>query len=262
MMRVLLVDDEPLALKRLAVAFRDMADTELVGTACDGVEALERITELRPDLVILDVQMPGLTGIAVAKALEAVERRPDVVFVTAFEHFAAEAFGVDATDYLLKPVHFDRLRLAIDRARRRRSLRDANERAAELETVVAALRAEARLRPAPILPAYDTAIWVPGRNGAVRVAVDRIDWIEAAKDYVLLNTSLKSHILRATMADLEKRLDPAIMLRIHRSYFVRIAAVATVERPGRGVMRLRLEDGADLKVGPNYIENVGQVLKL
>jgi two-component system LytT family response regulator/two-component system response regulator AlgR len=260
-LRVLLVDDEPLALERLGVAFRNIPDADVVGSASDGEEALERIEALKPDLVILDVQMPGRNGVAVASALEG-ENKPEVVFVTAFEHYAPDAFNVEAADYLLKPVRFDRLRLAVERAARRKALRDADGRAAELETVVAALRAEARPRAADTAGRYDAELWVPAKNGMVRVDVDRIDWIEAARDYVLLHTHTRSLILRATMSALEERLDPSVLGRVHRSAFVRWKSVAEVLRPGKGLMSLKLNDGAEVQVGPNYIAAVTRALKL
>lgn len=256
-MRVLLVDDEPLALDRLKVGFGAIEGVEVAGTASDGIEAAEQIRALKPDLVILDIQMPGRSGMEIARALRPGEHRPEIIFVTAFERFAADAFEVEAADYLLKPVAFDRLRLGVERARRRRALRDAEGRVAELE----AMRAEARPAPVEEIP-YDQGIWVPGRQGAVLVPVTTIDWIEAARDYVLLNTSLKSHILRARMNDIEKRLDPAVMLRIHRSHIVRIGAVVGVERPGKGALRVVLSDGAVLQVGPNYQASVETTLKL
>jgi two-component system LytT family response regulator len=259
MMRILLVDDEPLALERLQVAMASIPDTEIVGTAADGIEACEKILALQPDLAILDIQMPGLSGMEVAQSLNGANR-PEVVFVTAFNRFAVEAFGVEATDYLLKPVGFDRLRIAIERVRRRRALVEADSRASELSTVVAALREDAdQVAPAA---AYDEGIWVPGRQGAVRVPVDTIDRIEAARDYVLLNTPIKSYILRAKMSELEQRLDPRLMVRVHRSHIVRIDAVVGIERPGKGMLRLLLNDGANLQVGPNYQEQVTRALRL
>jgi DNA-binding LytR/AlgR family response regulator len=263
-MRILLVDDEPLALDRLRVGLRGVPGVELVGVAVDGIEALERIDALLPDLVLLDIQMPGRTGMEVAEALRDREARPEVVFVTAFDRFAPDAFEVEAADYLLKPVNFDRLRTAIERARRRRALRDAEGRAAELGAVVAALREDAS-RTAQVDRTdsrFETGIWVPGRNGAVRVPVETIDWIEAARDYVMLNTALKSHILRAKMNDLEGRLDPRVMIRVHRSHMVRVDAVTGVERPGRGLLRLILSDGVVLQVGPSYLESVTAALRL
>ncbi|WP_426960042.1 LytR/AlgR family response regulator transcription factor [Muricoccus radiodurans] len=260
-MRVLLVDDEPLALERLEFAFRDIQGAEVVGTAADGMEALESIAALRPDLIMLDVQMPAHSGMDVARALAGGPYRPELVFVTAFEQYAPDAFAVDAADYLLKPVRFDRLRAAVERARRRQALRSVEERAAALANEVAALRT--RQSPgAAFTPAYDDALWVPHRQGAVRVPVESIDWIEAARDYVMLNTSSRSHILRATMSELARRLDPAVMLRVHRSHFVRRGAVVGVERPGRGALRLRLADTVEVQVGQSYLEAVETALGL
>lgn len=128
MMRVLLVDDEPLALDRLKVGFDAIEDVEVAGTASDGVEAVEKIRALAPDLIILDIQMPGRSGMEIARALRPEECRPEVIFVTAFDRFATDAFEVEAADYLLKPVAFDRLRLGVERARRRRALREAEGR--------------------------------------------------------------------------------------------------------------------------------------
>lgn len=258
-MRILLVDDEPLALQRLHLALATVPDTEVVGTAADGPEAIEKIAELRPDLVMLDVQMPTLSGVEVAAALTDAPWRPDVVFVTAFDHFAIEAFAVDATDYLLKPVTFDRLRMAIDRVRRRQAL---NEQQNVAEKDVIDGRGDDAFDGPDREPGYCAGIWVPFSKGSVRVPVDIIDRIEAARDYVLINTPIKTYILRAKMNELEQRLDPASMMRIHRSHIVRIGAVVGVEKPGKGTMRLVLSDGANLQVGPNYqglvVDRLGQ----
>jgi len=255
-MRILLVDDEPLALERLEVALASVPDVELVGTASDGLEARDKIAALNPDLAILDIQMPELSGMELAQSLPGLPQRPDIIFVTAFDRFAIEAFGVEATDYLLKPVSFDRLRIAIERVRRRRAIAEVEQRSAELAMTVEDRRGN---KPAD---GYDEGIWVPGRQGAVRVPVVAIDRIEAARDYTLLNTPTRSYMLRAKMSDLEQRLDPRIMVRVHRSHIVRIDAVVGIERPGRGVLRLLMNDGARLQVGPNYQANVVAALRL
>ncbi|UAL09484.1 LytR/AlgR family response regulator transcription factor [Caulobacter segnis] len=238
-LKVLLVDDEPAALERLSALFAQIPDTRLVGVARNGREAGQAIAELAPDLVMLDIQMPELSGLALASELP-VETRPEIVFVTAFEVYAADAFAVEAADYLLKPVRFDRLRQAVERARRRRTLQKAFEQA----------------EAAPIRDNDLDGIWVATRQGHVRVAVSEIDWIEAAKDYVLLHTATRSHIHRITMSALEQALDPARMIRVHRSAFVSPDRVEAVNRLGKGLIALVLRDGVAVPVGPTYVKAV------
>src|SRR6185436_7651117 len=189
-MRVLLVDDEPLALDRLRTFFGDIEGVEVVGEAADGNEALEQIIRLTPDLVIMDIQMPGRNGLRTAADID-VDPRPELVFVTAHEHYAPDAFEVDAADYLLKPVRFDRLRQAVGRARLRRKMRESVEQAKQLQVEVESLRAKGAL---PMVE--EDGFWVPERNGQRRVPIESIDWIEASRDYVLLHTPVRSHLLR------------------------------------------------------------------
>ena len=236
-LRLLIVDDEALAIDRLRELLGDIEGVEVVGTASSAAAAIEAIAALRPQLVLLDIQMPGRSGIALAADLP-LEDRPEIVFVTAFEHFAPDAFEVDAADYLLKPVRFDRLRQAITRARRRISL------------------AEAANAPAPVPDRYAREIWVNVREGQVRLDVRVIDWIEAAKDYVLLHTATRSYLHRISMNALEELLDPAELLRVHRSAFVRPSLVERLERPGKGSLNLFLRDGVMVQVGPSYVKDV------
>jgi DNA-binding LytR/AlgR family response regulator len=239
-LKVLLVDDEPAALERLSALFAQIPDTQLVGVARNGREAGAAIAELAPDLVMLDIQMPELSGLALASELP-VETRPEIVFVTAFEVYAADAFAVEAADYLLKPVRFDRLRQAVERARRRRTLQKVFEQ---------------QEQAAPIRDNDLDGIWVATRQGHVRVAITEIDWIEAAKDYVLLHTATRSHIHRITMSALEQALDPAKMIRVHRSAFVSPDRVEAVNRLGKGLIALVLRDGVAVPVGPTYVKAV------
>ena len=141
-MRVLLVDDEQLALDRLCALFKDIDEVEIVGQARDGEAALTAIGQLSPDLVILDIQMPGRSGLRTAAEMPE-EHRPEIVFITAHEQYAPDAFDVDAADYLLKPVRFDRLRQAVNRARRRQEIRQQAERAGQLASEMEALRSNA-----------------------------------------------------------------------------------------------------------------------
>ena len=253
-MRVLLVDDEALALDRLRTLFADIEDVEVAGQATDGDMALEQIESLNPDLVILDIQMPGRNGLRTAAALDA-DKRPEIIFVTAHEHYAPDAFEVDAADYLLKPVRFDRLRQAVNRARRRRELREQAEQSGKLLEEVEALRSKGGSR------SDDAGFWVPERHGHRWVPIEAIGWIEAARDYVLLHTETRSHMLRATMAALEEKLDGTGLMRVHRSAFVRPEKVAEVRRANRS-LTLVLDDGAHVQVGPSYIDALTDKLGL
>ena len=250
MLRTLLVDDEPLALERLQVFFRDIAGAQVIGTARDGKEAAEKIAELKPDLAILDIQMPEQNGLRVAATLGDDADRPEIVFVTAFEQYAPDAFEVEAADYLLKPVRFDRLWQAVERARRRKYLRAMAGRAEALEQAQGAESA------------HDDGIWVPTRSGSVFVPTETIDWIEAQRDYVMLHTATRSHIVRMSMRALEEKLDPAQLVRVHRSAFARPSNVVEVQRMGKTINALVLRDGAIVQVGPNYSKAVAERLKL
>lgn len=242
-MRVLLVDDEPPAIERLAAFFANIPGTEIVGAAANGIEAQAAIEQLHPDLVMLDIQMPEMGGLALAGTLP-LDERPEIVFVTAFEQFAPDAFEVEAADYLLKPVRLDRLRQAVERAKRRQ----AGRRAALLAVAPATASA------------FDDAIWVPLHDGQTRVPVASIDWIEAAGDYAMLHTPMRSHLLRTTMSALEKRIDPAELMRVHRSTFVRLARVVEIRRIDKWLLTLVLNDGAEVAVGPNYARTVTAAL--
>lgn len=242
-MRVLLVDDEPAALERLKALLAQLSELTVVGSASDGQAALSAIETEKPDLVLLDVQMPELNGLTVASRLSP-DQRPEIVFVTAFEMYAPDAFEVDAADYLLKPVRFDRLRQAIERARRRQMMRT------QLTLTTEADSADA------------DGIWVQTRHGHVRVLLREIDWIEAAKDYVLLHTPTRSHMHRATMTALERQLDPERLIRVHRSAFVAPDRVREVRRTGRGLASLVLNDGVMVQIGPTYLPAVMRRLGL
>lgn len=244
-LRILLVDDEPLALRRLETLFGDIDGVALVGTAATGEEAEARIAALRPDLVVLDISMPRKSGIRVAADL-AVDPRPEIIFVTAFEQYAPDAFEVDAADYLLKPVRFDRLRQAVERARRRRAMRDAAD----------------RMAGAPPAGGAEEAIWVQVAGGNLRLPIAQIEWVEAARDYVLFHTATRSHMHRISMAALEQVFDPRLLMRVHRSTFIRPALVKGVQRLGKGLIALEMEDGAVVQVGPSYVKSVLERLGL
>lgn len=240
-LRILLADDEPLALERLVFALRDIEGTEVVATASNGLEAAQKIIELKPDVAILDIQMPGRTGLGIAAGLDLADR-PEIIFVTAYEHHAVDAFDVEAADFVLKPLRLDRLRQAIERVRRRRSNRGQ----------AAPADAEHQAKSA----SGEEAFWVQGRHGLMRVGIDEVDWIEAAKDYVLLHTSTRSHILRATMGAIETRVAPCGLIRVHRSAIVRPGAVRSLQHSAAGAATLVLDGGIAVPVGPSYLPEV------
>lgn len=244
-MRVFVVDDEPLALEWLINCLARIPGVEVVGEAADGDAALERIALAKPDVVLLDIQMPGQSGVDVARALSG-RARPEVIFVTAFSHWAAEAFELDAADYLLKPVRPDRLQEAMNRARRRL----AGPAAGDSDAAT------------PSVGGYESEFWVRHKEGLVRVLVADIRRIEADKDYALIHTRLRTHILRTTMREMENRLDPGQIVRVHRSAFLRLSTVRRVERNRRGLMRLHTEDGAVVDVGASYAKRVAAALGL
>lgn len=246
-MRVLLVDDEPLALRRLAALLAEIGGVEVVGEAGDGDEALQLARSLTPDLALLDIQMPGPSGLEVAVALAGLD--VEVIFVTALSDRAVEAFALDAIDYLLKPVAADRLAEAMRRAGRRQQGRGG---------VAASANAVRRTEPAAdgVLEHF----WVRQKDGHVRVSVRDIQRIESDRDYVLLHTPWRSHVVRATMNELEQKLPPAELMRVHRGAFVRPQAVARVESHRRAALRLHLHDGAIVEVGPSYADSVRSAL--
>jgi len=248
---VLVADDEPLARRRLQLALSQMRDVRFIGFARDGGETVEAIRAKTPDVVLLDVKMPVLDGFEVADAV--ADGGPEIVFVTAYDQFAVRAFEAHAVDYLLKPVEFDRLALALQRARESRVARAAQSRVQELTEVVEVLRAETR---APPDKRFEKEFWIKDRGQWLRVPVENIDWIEAERDYMRLHCGARSHLLRATMAGLESLLDPAEWSRIHRSVLVRRARVAAVRRSPSGGLVVRMTGGAETPVGRAYMQAV------
>lgn len=250
-LRVALVDDEPPALRRLAMALDREPGVHVVGQAADGAAALDLIRAGGIDLVLVDIRMPGLSGLELVRAIDPAQA-PAFVFVTAFSRFAADAFELAAVDYLLKPVEFGRLREALARARTALASRDAQARIAELEDVVEALRAAEpappQAPPAPSGTAWTEEIWAPDRGDRVRVPVDLIDWVEAERDYVRIHTRTRSFLIRKPIQRLQDELDPEQFLRVHRGALVRRDRIARlVRRPG-GPAAVLLQSGMEIPV--------------
>jgi len=256
-LRVLIVDDEALARRRLATMLRQAVDVEIAGEAADGDEALRLTAERAPDVLLLDVKMPGRSGFDLLPLLGG-SGAPAVIFVTAFNHYAVKAFEVAAVDYLLKPVSFDRLRAALDRARELLRSRDAEARAAEMAQVIDALRRGATADEAP---RFEDEFWVQRRAEYVRVPVARLDWIEAERDYVRLHAGPEAYLLRDTIGGLDERLDPAVFVRVHRSAIVRRERIVAIRQAGYGAIKVALSTGVEVPVGRTYARKVRALLR-
>lgn len=237
-LRVLIADDEPLAAERLQLLLARSKGAALVGTAGDGESAVALAEELSPDLLLLDVAMPGLDGIGVARALAEQNPAPAVVFVTAFDHFAVAAFEVAAVDYLMKPVDPQRLQVALDRAREyieHRRERPAGE-------------AEA--------PQWIEEFWASDRSGLVRIAAGDVDRVSAERDYMRLHVGRRSWLVHHSMTALEEGLDPELFVRLHRSAIVRKDFITGFTRNQSGRWIARLADGSEQPVGRLYSDRV------
>jgi len=236
-LRVMVVDDEPLAVERLQLLLARLADVIVVGTANDGEAALRIAEAVTPDLVLLDIAMPGMDGIDVARALSASAVDPAVVFVTAFDNFAVAAFDVAAIDYLMKPVQPDRLERALGRVRAH----------------LAGGGGASGARPAS---AYVEEFWVPDHTGLVRIAASDIQRITAERDYMRLHVGARSWLIHRTIAKLEEDLDPALFIRVHRSVILRRDTVTGLYRDEAGHWTARLSDGAEQRIGRSYVDEV------
>jgi DNA-binding LytR/AlgR family response regulator len=235
-LRTLIVDDEPLAIERLEILCANCPELSVVGHAGDGEAGLELARQLLPDLVLLDIEMPKMDGIAAARALRAISPNTAIVLVTAFDNFAVEAFDLDICDYLLKPVSPARLQRAIAR-------------------VLAA-------RELPVEASDDahgdhaSEFWVSHRSELIRVAAMDIERIEAERDYMRLHTGGRSYLLHETISMLEQRLNPLYFQRIHRSHIVRRDLINGLRHEGGGVWYALLGNDQALRIGRKYLADV------
>ena len=266
-LRAALADDEPLARERLRGLLADRDDVALVAEAASGRALLDAVDDARRDgvpvgLVLLDVQMPAPDGIAVAEALQALPEadRPAVVFVTAYDRFAVQAFELHALDYVLKPVEDGRFHEALDRAVARRREGETDALSARL---LALLRDRGAGEPADLPEAAAEAGAGPLRRVAVQsggryhlVDVDDVDWIEGAGVYAKLVVGDRAHLVRTTLASLEDRLDGARFVRVHRSTIANLDRVREVHSHAHGEFVLLLADGTRLKVSRTYADRV------
>ena len=223
-LRVLVVDDVQLARQRLERLLAAEPDVELVGSCADAVAALEALAGARPDLLLLDVEMPEIDGFGLLARLPA-GMRPEVVFVTAYDQHAVRAFDVHAVDYLLKPVEPERLHAALARVRQRLAARGT---------------------------AADARLLVRDGDGTQVLAMAQIDWIEAAGNYLCIRSLGRTHVQRCTLAQMEKRLDPRLFQRIHRSRIVNVERIARLVPQFNGDHTVVLHDGTELALSRTW----------
>jgi len=240
--RVLLVDDETPARRKLRRLLEGEADFAVVGEAGDGPAAIREIREHRPDVVFLDIRMPGLDGFEVVRRI-GVDEMPTVVFVTAYNDRALEAFEVQALDYLLKPVSPTRFAALLDRLRDRVGVPRSSDLAERLEALL-----QQGSAPAPYLQRI--MVWQGER--AVLVPVERVDRIEAARNYVLIHVAGGAHQVRHPIGELAEKLDPARFLRLNRSNIVRLDAIKEMHSWFHGDMKVVLHDGTELMWSRRY----------
>ena len=256
--RTILVDDEKLAIQGLQVRLEAHPDVEIIETCLNGREAIRAIKTHKPDLVFLDIQMPGFDGFSVVSGLAEIEP-PLFVFVTAYSDHAIRAFEADATDYLMKPVEQERLADCLERVRQRLAERKGVEEAGRLKEALAEHAPEAHdelVESADLVSAnrFEKMINIKDQGQIFRVDVDSIERIDAAGDYMCIYTGGDTLILRETMKDLEKRLDPRKFQRVHRSTIVNLDLVKQVKPHTNGECFLVLESSAQVKVSRSYRE--------
>ena len=258
----LIADDEPLARSSLKHLLQRDPEVRIVGQAADGISALEMVRKLRPALLFLDVQMPGLTGVEMLAALEPAQR-PAVIFTTAYDEFALKAFELHAVDYLVKPYNDQRFFTALERAKQRLSGRDVAALASHVEQVLAALNrqpAAAPVAPTPEPSAASQRLVVKVSGDFHFVNLTDIRWIEGHGDYLKLHCATGSPLIRSTFKELQARLDPTRFVRIHKSAMVNTDYVRRMRPALSGDYDLELNDGTQLRVSRLYKASLDRFL--
>ena len=261
--RVILVDDEPLALRGLKLRLQAFPEIEIVSECANGREAVKDIKAHEPDVVFLDIQMPGLDGFGVVRAMLGGPA-PLFVFVTAYDKYAIDAFEANALDYIVKPVEEERLKDAVHRAREALKSKAAASRESKLIEMLASLSDDERDRIKELINDPD---WAEKERYAERLSfkdgskvvvlgANEIEWIDAAGDYMCIHAGGKTHIIRETMKALQQRLDPSRFQRIHRSAIVNVHKVKELHPHSNGEYFIILENGAELKLSRSYKEVV------
>lgn len=262
-LRAVIVDDEPLARRLMHSMMSDIEEVEIVADCRNGREAISAVHELAPDLLLLDVKMPGLTGFDVVRELQS-DIMPMVIFCTAYQRYAIDAFDLHAVDYLLKPVDEGRLRRAVARALQR--VNDDDQALNKLP-VVGAIDEIARKvagrgtpnGPSPVDEqrlASNRKLAIKDNDATVLVCIDDIDWVDAAGDYMCIHVKGETHIMRSTLKNLMSRLEPEKFKRIHRSTVVNLDRIVKATPLQKGEYTIDLDCGEKLKVSRNYRQEI------
>ncbi|MEM8963686.1 MAG: LytTR family DNA-binding domain-containing protein [Acidobacteriota bacterium] len=252
--RTLIVDDEPLARDKIRGFLDEETSVEIIGECRDGQEALVAIERDKPDLLFLDIQMPELDGFEVIDNLDPESTPPVVIFVTAYDQYAIKAFDVHAVDYLLKPYDRSRFRAALERARGELERRETEDLRSQLQGLLEDLKTQRGTE-------YPDRLVIKTSGRVVLVPVDEIEWVDAAGNYVRIHAGGDSYMMRETMSGLEKRLDPARFLRIHRSTIVALSVIKELQQQFHGDYLVILRNGQRLTLSRSYRDKVQELLE-
>ncbi len=251
--RVLIIDDEPLARERIRELLRNDADITVVGESDNGTEALRSILERKPDLVFLDIQMPGLNGFEVLAKL-AQHEIPEVIFVTAYDSFALKAFEVNALDYLLKPYDKERFFTALKKSKERLLTRTSEKLNENILSLVQHLSSNEK-------PDYVQRFVIKNAGRISFVEAQEVDWFEAEGNYIKLHVGAREELIRETIKNLEQKLDPAEFIRVQRSAIVRIKSIKEIVNWFSGSYKIILKSGAEVVSGKSYRDNLNRLIR-
>jgi two-component system LytT family response regulator len=261
----IIVDDEHLARRGLALRLAEQDEVEVVAECANGEEALAAVAEHQPDLMFLDIQMPGMDGFEVVERLQG-DAMPLVIFVTAYNDYAVDAFKVHAIDYVLKPVEEERLEDAVRRAVQHRQQADSNQGKEKLVKLIMSMTGESAAGVEALAERdgaegeWPERITVKDGSDIQFIRVADITWVDAAGDYMCIHAAGETHIMRITMKQLEAMLNPAVFLRVHRSTIVNGRVITGAQSLSNGEYMLKLEGGAQLKVSRSYRDRIRQFL--
>lgn len=260
-LRAIVVDDEDLARKGMQMRLEQIDSVEVIASCQNAEEAMTAIVEKEPDIVFLDIQMPGKTGFEMVREIQ-VDVMPMIVFVTAYDAYAVDAFKIHAVDYLLKPVEEERLVEAVEKALTQKSNQASSEEKQRLLNLVVSLTGKSEQAIGELLSEehedteHADRLAIKDGSSITFVPVVDIDWIDAAGDYMCVHANKETHIMRTTMKELEAKLNPGIFQRVHRSTIVNLQRVEKVSSHINGEFHLTLNCGSSLKMSRSYKDKV------